>query len=222
MAPPPVRPLLVAAMDAQFRGVAAKVLRDGSLRFEGEGYDLTVLGSVRNGPYPCLEFVANAHLDHVGELLAQVLERKGAARRDVSLHVPHREMFTRWGPAYGKTLSRRGPAELEVMGDDYVALHVAHLRAILEGEVLPLARRCAELAAYDALLNDAPESPLPFLRTPERAARGLAARHLLGGRDLTALAARYDRALAEVHPLARADYDAVRRRVAQRSAGGAS
>ncbi len=39
MAGPRVRPLLVAAMDARFRGVATKVLRDGALRFEGEGYD---------------------------------------------------------------------------------------------------------------------------------------------------------------------------------------
>ncbi|MFO0647275.1 MAG: hypothetical protein U0326_13640 [Polyangiales bacterium] len=214
MAAPPLRPLLVAAMDAQFRGVAAKVLRDGSLRFEGAGYGLTVLSSVRAGQYPLLEFVASAHLDHVGDLLARVLDRKGAAQRDISLHFGHHEMFTRWGPAYGATLGRRGPAELEVMGDDYVGLHVAHLRAILEGEVLPLTRRCAELAAYDALLNEAPESPLPYLRLPERAARGLAARHLLGGHDLAALAARYDRALAEVYPLARAEYDAVRRRVA--------
>lgn len=201
-------------MEAQFRGVATKVLRDGSLRFEGEGYGLTVLGSVHNGHCPRLEFVASAHLDHVGGLLAEVLARKGAARRDISLHVGHREMFTRWGPAYGETLSRRGPAELEVMGDDYVGLHVTHLRAILEGEVLPLTRRCVELSAYGALLNEAPETPLPFLRAPERAARGLAARHLLGGHDLTALAERYDRTLAEVHPLARVEYDAVRGRVA--------
>lgn len=214
MAAPQVRPLLVAAMDAQFRGLATKVLRDGALRFEGEGYELTVLTSVRSGQYPRLEFVANAHLDHVGELLARVLDRKGAASRDISLHFTHREMFTAWGPAYGETLSRHGPAVLEVMGDDYVGLHAAHLRAILEGEVLPLTRRCADLAAYDALLNDAPEAPLPFLRTLERAARGLAARHLRGGHDLAALVAHYDRSLAEVHPLARAEYDAVRRHVA--------
>lgn len=213
MAPPAVRPLLDAAMDRHLRDVATAVTRDGAVRFEGEGHRLVVLGAVLAGPFPRLEFVANTHLDHVGAFLARVLGRRGPVRHDVSLHFGHRETFTRWGPAYGPSLSARGPEVLEVLGDDYVGLHVRQLRAILEGEVLPLPRRCVDPAAYDALLSDDPAAPLPFLRAIERATRGLAIRHLRGGADLAALAARYDRALADVAPPARAEYDLVRRAV---------
>lgn len=211
MAPPAVRPLLNAAMDRHFCDVATAVSRDGAVRFEGEGYRLVVLGAVCDGLFPRLEFVANAHLQHVGAFLARLLGRKGPARHDISLHFGHREMFSRWGPAYGTALSARGPEVLEVQGDDYVGLHVRQLRAILEGEVLPLTRRCVDPAAYDALINDDPEAPLPFLRATERATRGLAIRHLRGGADLAELAARYDRTLAAIAPPVRAEYDVVRR-----------
>ena len=215
---PKVRPLLNAAMAAHLGGVATKVLRDGTLRFNGDGYGLTVRSAVLEGAFPRLEFFASAHLDHVGEILARALHREGPQRQDISLHFGHREMFSSWGPAYARSLSSRDPALLEVMGDDYVGLHVMHLRAILEGEVLPLTRRLAQPAAYDALLNDAPEAPVPFLHATQRAARGIAVRHLLGGRGLAELIARYEESLADTLPLVRVEFDRVRDFLAASSA----
>ncbi len=208
----PLRQLLHDALAQSFAGIASKVARDGRLRVDGEGFTLSVVSAVAAGAFPRVEFYASAHLDHVGAFMARL---RGTTRRDdPSLHFGHHEMFTTWGPAYGPALSARGPACLEVMGDDYPALHAAQLRAIVVGEVLPLVRRCAALEAYDALLNDAPESPMVHLGPAQRAARGVAARHLRGGRDLADLVARYERALAGQHPATLGEFDTVRRAVA--------
>ncbi len=72
----------------------------------------------------------------------------------------------------------------------------------------PAASHCP--GAYDARLNDAPGSPLPLLRAIGRASRGIAVRHLLGAHGLAELVARYEHTLAQVVPLARAEFDTVR------------
>lgn len=216
-----VRPLLCAALEATFRASATKVLRDGTLRFEGEGYRVTIRPSLHPGEFPRVEFSASAHLDHVARALVRLAGSASRPTEDLSLHVRHQQLFGVWGPRHGAALSRRGPAVLEVQGDDYPGLFAQHLRAIVEGEVLPLVRRCAAPEVYDGLLNDDPEAEQPFLDRCQRARRGVAVRWNLGGAGLEALVARYDATLAGWHPAARGDYDAARQAALAAPSNGA-
>ena len=64
------RSWLLEALASRFRGVATKVLRDGTLRFDGAGHRLTVRTSTRQGEFPRVEFTGNASLDHFGDARA--------------------------------------------------------------------------------------------------------------------------------------------------------